>query len=109
GFLLLPHLGLLRTTLCGVAVNVAVFAFAVWLTRIGKTNHSGAATGDSPDAPGGPEGSPTRHSPIAWYRGGGLLMPMMLGSGFMSFTYEVLWARLLGHVIGGSTHAFATM
>ena len=33
----------------------------------------------------------------------------MLASGVASFTYEVLWTRLLGHVLGGSVYAFATM
>jgi spermidine synthase len=111
GFLLLPFLGLFRTTLCGVAVNVAVFGFAVWLTRLGTQTRNREANADPRAATGGLDASPspTWHSPVAWYRGGGVLMPMMLVSGFMSFTYEVLWARLLGHVIGGSTHAFATM
>ena len=34
---------------------------------------------------------------------------MLLVSGITSFTYEVVWTRLLGHVLGGSTYAFATM
>ena len=33
----------------------------------------------------------------------------MLLSGAASFSYEVLWTRLLGHVLGGSIYAFATM
>jgi hypothetical protein len=28
---------------------------------------------------------------------------------FGSFTYEILWVRLLDHVLGGSVYAFATM
>ena len=27
----------------------------------------------------------------------------------VSFSYEVLWTRLLGHILGGSVYAFATM
>jgi predicted membrane-bound spermidine synthase len=34
---------------------------------------------------------------------------MILVSGVCSFVYEVMWVRLLGHLIGGSTYAFATM
>ena len=30
-------------------------------------------------------------------------------SGAVAFAYEILWARLLGHVLGGSLYAFATM
>ncbi|MCA9295648.1 MAG: fused MFS/spermidine synthase [Phycisphaerales bacterium] len=33
----------------------------------------------------------------------------MLVSGSLSFTNEVMWARLLGHVLGASVYAFATM
>jgi spermidine synthase len=38
-----------------------------------------------------------------------VVFPLMMFSGSLSFAYEVLWTRLLGHVIGGSMTAFATM
>ena len=38
-----------------------------------------------------------------------IVFPLMTLSGSLSFAYEVLWTRLLGHVIGGSMTAFATM
>ena len=38
-----------------------------------------------------------------------LVLPLLLVSGITSFTYEVVWTRLLGHILGGSTYAFATM
>ena len=96
-FVLLPSLGLFRTTLCGVFVNVLVFAVAAWLGRHRPMSFD--ASTDSTSSDGLPR----------WYRGFGLVMPLMLVSGFVSFTYEVLWARLLGHIIGGSVHGFATM
>ena len=37
------------------------------------------------------------------------MLPAILLSGVASFTYEVLWTRLLGHLLGGSVYAFATM
>jgi spermidine synthase len=37
------------------------------------------------------------------------ILPAMTISGAVSFVYEVLWTRLLGHVLGGSTAAFASM
>ena len=37
------------------------------------------------------------------------MLPLMLVSGATSFLYEVLWTRMLAHVIGGSIYAFATM
>jgi predicted membrane-bound spermidine synthase len=113
GFVLLPNLGLFRTTLCGVAVNVAVFGVAVWLTRLGRSPRveRPSTLNPQPATPNSTQHAApiTDHSLLTWHRGAGLLLPMMLISGFVSFTYEVLWSRLLGHVIGGSTHAFATM
>ncbi|MCP4787311.1 MAG: hypothetical protein GY903_14040 [Fuerstiella sp.] len=97
-FVLLPAVGLFKTTCCGVVVNILVFMVAAWL-GVQNTATSAAShqrTTDTDDVP-------------LWFRGVGLIMPMMLVSGFVSFTYEVLWARLLGHLIGGSLHGFATM
>ena len=37
------------------------------------------------------------------------MLPLMLVSGATAFLYEVLWTRMLTHVIGGSIYAFATM
>jgi len=42
-------------------------------------------------------------------RGRQWILPLMLFSGVNSFIYEVLWTRLLGHILGGSITAFATM
>jgi spermidine synthase len=37
------------------------------------------------------------------------ILPLVLAAGVVSFTYEVLWSRLLTHALGGSSYAFATM
>ena len=37
------------------------------------------------------------------------ILPLIALSGMVSFTYEVMWSRLLGQVLGGSVYAFATM
>ena len=37
------------------------------------------------------------------------MLPLMLVSGANAFLYEVLWTRMLAHVMGGSIYAFATM
>ncbi|MGI9204774.1 MAG: spermidine synthase, partial [Woeseiaceae bacterium] len=42
-------------------------------------------------------------------RGSFWILPIMLLSGGNAFVYEVLWTRLLGHILGGSVAAFATM
>jgi predicted membrane-bound spermidine synthase len=39
----------------------------------------------------------------------GWILPLVAVSGVVSFSYEVLWTRLLGQVLGGSVYAFATM
>ena len=93
-FLLLPALGLRRTVGVGVAANALVFGLAAWLAR------------RSPPLAPAPAAS-LRLDPgqgrRAW------ILPAMLASGAVSFAYEVLWTRLLGHVLGGSVYAFATM
>ena len=90
GFALLPALGLRRTVWVGVAVNALVFALAA---AVARTQASGAAplepaSASEPDAPRLPRAA--------------VILPIVLGSGAVSFTYEVLWTRLLGHVLGGS-------
>jgi spermidine synthase len=93
GFALLPTLGLARTVWAGAGANALVFCAAVLLAR-------GAL--------------PVAYAPVARAgRGvrapGGWILPLVLVSGAVSFTYEVLWTRLLGHLLGGSVYAFATM
>jgi hypothetical protein len=91
GFVLLPRLGLLSTIHVGVAVNGLVFLAAALVAR-----------GAEPLAAPGPrsEAAPTT---------GGWILPMVMISGAVSFSYEVLWSRLLGHLLGGSVYGFATM
>jgi len=104
-FLLLPNAGLHQTVVVGAIVNVLVFALAALIAR--------------------PELRYLRHQP-AWARnereqrarapwrerlapGPTWILPVMLASGAASFAYEVLWTRMLSHVLGGSVHAFAVM
>jgi spermidine synthase len=93
GFLLLPTVGLRATVWTGVGVNTAIFLLAAWLARrapaAAPTLYSGAAA--------------ERRTRADW------VLPLMLVSGACAFTYEVLWTRLLTHILGGSVYAFATM
>jgi spermidine synthase len=89
GFLLLPSIGLARTVWVGVALNAGAFVLAIPLFR-------------ATVAPAAPEASST---PLA-HR---YLLPLILVSSAVSFTYEVLWTRLLTFVLGGSVYAFSTM
>jgi len=100
GFLLLPYLGLTGTLATGAAINVLVFFIAVYLART-------AAGQEMHEAPEKdrvvPSASNSQPAPVHW------IMPVMLASGAVSFTLEVLWTRLLSHVFGGTVYAFAIM
>jgi hypothetical protein len=97
GFVLLPALGLRATVWVGVALNALVFVLAAAVARSAPESVAaagGARTGDEAAAP-------LAHA--------ARILPIVLLSGAASFSYEVLWTRLLGHVLGGSIYAFATM
>jgi spermidine synthase len=89
-YLLLPELGLRRCIYVGALANGVVFLAAAALARTVP-----------PRAESAPDPTSTSGVP--------LILPLMAVSGFTSFAYEVLWARMLGYVLGASTAAFATM
>ena len=90
-FVLLPNLGLGQTVLIAVAINGLVFVLA---TRLDPGTEAQA----NPE----PERSLAQSS-------GAIILPMILVSGFVSFTWEVLWTRLLGQLLGGTVYAFGAM
>jgi len=92
-FILLPALGLRNTVYCGAAVNALVFGLAALLAR-----------GSGSLAP-----APAPASLSAGAGGRSWILALVAFSGITSFSYEVLWTRLLGFVLGGSVYAFATM
>lgn len=103
-FVLMPSLGLRETVWVGAGLNAVVFGLAAWVSRSGP-----AAAGNVPPDGGGAgecAADPLDDLPSAR---AALVLPLALASGVASFTYEVLWTRLLGHVMGGSVYAFATM
>lgn len=91
-FFLLSRLGLRGTIESAVVLNGVVFVLASALSR-------GASA--EPEQAGPPR------APLAlanrW------VLPLIGASGFVSFSYEVLWTRLLSHLLGGSVYAFAVM
>jgi spermidine synthase len=90
---LLPAVGLRHTIWAGVALNGLVFAAALALAR---------SSGASP--------KPRAAPPLAGDAGRvHWILPLILASGAVSFAYEVLWVRLLAHLLGSSVVAFATM
>jgi spermidine synthase len=90
-FVLLPALGLVRSLWVAVAGNVSVFLMAALLTRSAPPLAAGTRAAASPQ-----KGDPA-------------ILPLMCVSGGVAFTLEVLWTRLVTHVLGGSLYAFATM
>ncbi len=101
-FLLLPRFGLNGTVWFGVAINLLVFVLAALLARrFGDlVEQKDTASLTATDSRGLVASVSARRQ---W------ILPIMLMSGANSFIYEVLWTRLLGHVLGGSIAAFATM
>jgi spermidine synthase len=87
GFVLLPVLGLQGTVLAAAGLNACAFLLALPLRREAVE-----------PAPRTAEKSPH-----------GFILPLVLVSSAVSFTYEVLWTRLLTFVLGASLYAFATM
>ncbi len=99
GFVLLPALGLNGTVYVGVAVNGLVFVLAAIIAKSTGVHEL--------EAPKPVSVSDDAVATIAFRRW--WILPVIMLSGAASFVYEVLWTRLLGHVLGGSITAFATM
>jgi len=91
GFVILPLLGLRMTVYTGAATNALVFAAAALLARRSP-----------PLARSDPSASVPRLG-FHW------ILPLIALSGFASFSYEVVWIRLLGILLGGSIEGLATM
>ncbi len=94
-FWLLPELGLRQTIWVAAAVNGLVF-LAAW--ALARTTGGRFPTASQPAA-----AAATAFPRAAW------VLPLIFVSGLISFTYEVLWVRLLEHLLGGSVYAFSTM
>ncbi len=92
-FLLLPAFGLWGTILAAAVVNLIVFVIAALLANSAGTESSTSSRSISTFG----------WRPESW------ILPIMLLSGVATFAYEVLWTRLLSHILGGSVVAFATM
>jgi len=91
-YALLPRTGLGATILIAAGLNVLVFALAALLAR-------GHVTEPAEDT----LTKMAKRSGVPW------ILPLILLSGVISFTWEILWTRLLSFLLGGSVYAFATM
>lgn len=97
-FALLPEFGLSRTIGFAAAINGLVFILAVMLSK---------RVADSP-APAKRLAPAKNHSfkglpSPAW------VLPLMLLAGAVAFFQEVLWSRMLSHIVGSSIYAFGVM
>lgn len=101
--LLLPGLGLRRTTWMAAGVNLLVAALAL---GVGRRAAHGDASGVSPTVPAA---RGTRAERLRAGVSPAWVLPLMLVSGAVSFLHEVLWTRMLGHVLGSSIRAFGVM
>ena len=95
--LLLPVYGLMKSIWTAAALNVLVAGLAFLLNR-----SVAEAAQPTASAPIEPERLRMEPSPV-W------VLPLMLLSGAVSFVHEVLWTRMLGHILGSSIYAFGVM
>jgi predicted membrane-bound spermidine synthase len=108
-FILLPELGLQHTIWVGAVFNGIVFLLAIALAQ--RIPHTRQAKGYALDKP--PEPPPVvvriaRHS-FNRLPGPAWVLPLMLLAGAVAFFQEVLWTRMLAHVVGSSIYAFGVM
>ena len=95
-FVLLPQLGLNATVLVAAAINGFVCLTALLLLRMRQP------------VPASPCSEPARDETWSPTTNRWVLLAVTI-SGFTSFTYEVMWTRLLMHMLGDTVYAFGTM
>ena len=96
---LLPHFGLTRTVWLAAVINIvsALLALTVPQRPIRRRTGFSAAWAAASRA------SFSRPPAPVW------ILPIMFVSGGVALFHEVLWTRLLSHVLGSSLHAFGVM
>lgn len=103
-FGLLPNLGLSGTVLCGVGINVFVFALAMLSTAGRRDAVADATCAETVERSAQGRGRSSGEQTAPSY------LPVLVAtSSLVAFGYEIAWTRLLAHVLGGSVFAFATM
>jgi spermidine synthase len=105
-FVLLPELGLEKTIWVGALLNAVVFLLAVALAR--RVPSSAPATGYSVE-PSTARVVAARSDSFKALPGPAWVLPLMLLAGAVAFFQEVLWSRMLSHVVGSSIYAFGVM
>jgi len=106
-FVLLPALGLAHTVWVGAALNVVVFLLALALAR--RVPYEKSPKGYSDDPSAVPAPARIRKYTFKAFPGPAWVLPLMLLAGAVAFFQEVLWTRMLSHVVGSSIYAFGVM
>ncbi|MGE0581603.1 MAG: fused MFS/spermidine synthase [Steroidobacteraceae bacterium] len=90
---MLPAFGLRATVWSAAAINLLVFLVAASISRRANASAVPAIVPREREVDGS----------VRW------ILPLMLASGAVTFFHEVLWTRMLSHVVGSSIHAFGVM
>ena len=99
GFLLIPKLGVMVSTIVAAVANLLIMAICIWLSlRFERQDITEEADSD--------EFVTSNHTGSAAIH---LVWMGMSGAGFASMVYEVAWTRLLTLMIGSSVYAFTLM
>lgn len=106
GFVLIKDLGTLSTIYLAASANFALAAAFLLLRRLSRAEQAAA---DAGSLAGGV--LPAQPAPEADMGAGRrrLLLAAVAMSGFVAFSYEVLWTRLLTFKFGATVYAFSTM
>jgi spermidine synthase len=106
-FALLPNLGLRNTVWFAAALNALVFLLAAALSQ--RVSPPAPPKGYSDEPPVAAVEGPKRTPAFGRLPGYGWVLPLMLFAGAVAFFQEVLWTRMLAHVVGSSVYAFGVM
>jgi len=106
-FLLLPELGLSHTVWFGATLNAVVFLLAAALAQ--RLGSNAAPSGYSLDPVRETSQPRLRRPAFNRFPGPGWVLPLMWLAGAVAFFQEVLWTRMLSHVVGSSIYAFGVM
>ena len=100
-FILLPNISLMSTLLVGAAMNLMVLVVVMNIVKTAEqsTDQSLQVKTQKVEE----IKSPLLKTPHFW------ILPIMTVSGIATFIYEVLWTRLVSHILGGSVPAFSIM
>jgi spermidine synthase len=93
---LLPNLGLTRTVWSAAAANVLAAGLALTVARHSTRRRAGFSAAWAAAS----RAAFSRPPAPVW------VLPLMFVSGGVALFHEVLWTRLLSHVLGSSLHAF---